>query len=333
MSGPLLTRSPRDGPAGAHFTLSDRSALRKLFAPARIDEDFRRSRSSPREQRRAHRRNVELLLPPRQSRGISYDNSRPTSQTNFRLWQDQDAIAPGKDWEAEITKAVEQSAFFIPIVTPRAVSSDYCQFEFNSFLARERALGRGDLVFPILWISVPALSDETQWRGDPALSIVAKRQYVVWRSFRYFTVDTPAFGQAIDNFCSNVVKTLREPWLSPEERVRQETEAKRRVEEEERVRQEAEAKRQAEEQERLRKQALAKKRAKEEARKREEAEAKRRAGEEERVRRVAEAKRQAEEQERLRKQALAKKRTPSRWRRSALSSRGTRSRRAPIVPR
>ena len=39
--------------------------------------------------------------------------------------------------------------FFIPIVTPRAVSSDYCKFEFSSFVARERALGRGDLVFPI----------------------------------------------------------------------------------------------------------------------------------------------------------------------------------------
>ena len=69
---------------------------------------------------------------------------------NFRLWQDQEAIAPGKDWEAEITRAVEQSVFFIPIVTPRAVGSDYCKFEFASFVAREGALGRGDLVFPIL---------------------------------------------------------------------------------------------------------------------------------------------------------------------------------------
>jgi hypothetical protein len=44
---------------------------------------------------------------------------------SFRLWQDQEAIAPGKDWQAEITKAVEQSVLFIPNLTPRAVSSDY----------------------------------------------------------------------------------------------------------------------------------------------------------------------------------------------------------------
>ena len=33
------------------------------------------------------------------------------SKTNFRLWQDQEAIAPGKLWEAEIAAAVEESVF------------------------------------------------------------------------------------------------------------------------------------------------------------------------------------------------------------------------------
>jgi hypothetical protein len=33
------------------------------------------------------------------------------SRTNFRLWQDQEAIAPGKLWETEIKKAVEQAYF------------------------------------------------------------------------------------------------------------------------------------------------------------------------------------------------------------------------------
>src|SRR5258708_2635885 len=62
------------------------------------------------------------------------------SRTSFRLWQDHAAIAPGKLWELEIKTAIEQSVFFIPIVTPRAVNSKFCKFEFNSFLAREKAL-------------------------------------------------------------------------------------------------------------------------------------------------------------------------------------------------
>jgi hypothetical protein len=194
------------------------------------------------------------------------------NKRNFSLWQDQDAIAPGKDWKAEITKAVEQSVFFIPIVTPRAVGSEYCQFEFSSFAARESALGRSDLVFPILWISVSALMDEAEWRDDPVLSIVAKRQYVDWRSYRYVSADAPALGQAIDRFCGKIAETLRERWISPEERRQLEAAAKKRAAEEERVRQEAEAKRQAEERERLREEALAERRTESETRLREQAE-------------------------------------------------------------
>jgi hypothetical protein len=79
------------------------------------------------------------------------------SQTNFRLWQDQEAIAPGKLWESEIKAAIEQAVFFLPIVAPRAVSSRYCKFEFDTFLARQQVLGRADLVFPVLYIDNPAL--------------------------------------------------------------------------------------------------------------------------------------------------------------------------------
>src|SRR5215469_13081781 len=41
------------------------------------------------------------------------------SRANFRLWQDQEAIAPGKLWESEIKAAIEHAVFFIPIITPR----------------------------------------------------------------------------------------------------------------------------------------------------------------------------------------------------------------------
>jgi len=144
------------------------------------------------------------------------------SKSTFRLWQDKDAIAPGKLWESEIQTAVEQSVFFIPIVTPRAINSDYCKFEFEAFLARERALGRTDLVFPILYVPVPALQNEVQWRNHPVLSTIAKRQYVDWQTFRYSEVHTPAMREDMARFCNKVVEALHQSWLSPEERKRQE---------------------------------------------------------------------------------------------------------------
>jgi formylglycine-generating enzyme required for sulfatase activity len=233
---------------------------------------------------------------------IQRELSALLAHRNFRLWQDQDAIDPGELWESKIKSAIEQSVFFIPIVTPRAVTSRHCKFEFESFLARERALGRNDLVFPIHYISVDGLLDETERRDDPVLSIVAERHYVDWRAYRRKPVDALDFGQEIEAFCGKIVKKLRAPCLSPDERRQLEAEARRRAEEEERIRLEAEAKRQAAEREKLRQEAVANKR-EEEARKREEVNKR---AEEERVRQEPKGERQAAERERQSKQALAK---------------------------
>jgi TIR domain len=231
------------------------------------------------------------------------------SKKTFRLWQDQEAIAPGTLWETEIKTAVEQSLFFIPIITPRAVHSQYCQFEFTAFLAREHALGRSDLVFPILYIGVPALENEAQWRAHPVLSIIGQRQYVDWRPFRHYDVHTTAVREAIERFCQKIVEALQHPWLSPEERQAQaEAVARERVEERRGLQLEAEARRRAEEDERreVEAQRLAEERQRREVeaariaeeqkrQKEEEAQARQRA-EEERWRRETEAERRAEEE-------------------------------------
>jgi hypothetical protein len=94
----------------------------------------------------------------------------------FRLWQDKEAIPSGTLWENEIKNAVAQSIFFIPIITPTVIASPYCKLELESFLAREAVLGRDDLVFPILYIDVPALNDSARLQNNQVLSLIAKRQ-------------------------------------------------------------------------------------------------------------------------------------------------------------
>ena len=233
------------------------------------------------------------------------------SKRTFRLWQDQVAIAPGKLWESEIKKAIDQSFFFIPIITPRSVNSNYCKFEFESFLAREKTLDRSDLIFPILYISVAALENEAKWRDDPVLSTIGRRQYVDWRSRRHLDVHSSEVREQIERFCQKIVEALNEPWTSPEERQQMEEAqrlqagARRRVEEEEhRKRAKAEARQRADEAQRLK--AEAKRRAEEgESRKRAEAEARRRAEEEraEVEHRAEEERKQAELEVEVRRKA------------------------------
>jgi hypothetical protein len=229
------------------------------------------------------------------------------SKRNFRLWQDQEAISPGKLWESEIKAAVEQSVFFIPIVTPRVVNSQYCQFEFESFLAREHSLGRADLVFPILYISVPALDDEAQWRNHPVLSAIARRQYVDWRSMRHLDIQSTTVREAVERFCRKIVEALQQSWQSPEERRRQEeAEAQTRAEEERR-RQEVETKRRVDEDARRRHDEAEAQRIADE-RRQQEAETKRRADEEKRQAQTEAEARQRAEQERRGRETEAKQR-------------------------
>jgi formylglycine-generating enzyme required for sulfatase activity len=199
------------------------------------------------------------------------------TKKTLRLWQDKEAIASGRLWEAEIRTAVEQSVFFIPIITPTVVRSRYCQFELDSFLAREATFGRDDLVFPILYIKVPALEESVRRENDPLLSVIAKRQYVNWCEFRHVDVGSTDVRKAVERFCTHICDALNRNWLSPEERKAAEEEAEAQRGEAERKRQEAEAQRRDEEarQKAAAAQARARSRADEE-RRRSEAEAKQR---------------------------------------------------------
>ncbi len=214
------------------------------------------------------------------------------SQTDFRIWQDKAAISLGTLWENEIQQGIRQSVFFIPIITPRALRSHHCGLEFQSFLARETELGRADLVFPILYIPVPALEDEKLWRDDPVLSVVGTRQYLDWRELRHHDPNSTEVRQRLERFCRGITNALHKPWVSPDERKRREAEESRQRELEEDRRKAAEA--EAERRDR-------------EAREREQAEAARRAEEAERARLAEQEARERAAEERRRLKVAAEK--------------------------
>jgi len=179
---------------------------------------------------------------------------------NFKLWRDKDALAAGVNWKDKLNEAVSESVFFIAMVSPSALNSPFCRYEFERFLERERELGRDDLVFPVLYISVPELEQKNRTETDAFITIVKDREYVDWRGIRHRTKDAQEVKETVEQFCNHVVRALRKKWLSPEEREQIETE--RRLQEEHRL-QEAERKRRAEEEDRQRA-AEAKRRAAEE---------------------------------------------------------------------
>jgi flagellar biosynthesis GTPase FlhF len=216
---------------------------------------------------------------------------------DVRLWQDTSAIPHGTLWGDEIKRAIAESAFFIPIVTPGALASSHCRTEFELFLAREAELGRKDLIFPILYIRVPALGIEDQRRQNDVLEIIHVRQYADWTKIRQHDVASFDVGKQIEDFCQDIVEALLKPWVSPEERRRkEEAEALKRADEERQRRVEAEAHRVEDER---RRQEEAKRVAEEDRRRKTAAEAER-----QRLERNAAAEREAEERRKKEEEGL-----------------------------
>jgi len=227
----------------------------------------------------------------------------------FRLWQDKEAIPSGTLWESEIKNAVSQAVFFIPIITPTVIASRYCRFELEAFLEREVSLGRDDLIFPILYIDVPALLEGgIEFESDRVLSLIGRRQYVDWREFRYLEVDSTEVRREVGRFCTDIRNALRRRWLTPEEFKQQEDAAIRQREEA--------AARQKEEAAARRKEEAA-------ARRKEEAAARRREDAAARQKEEEESVRQDEQAERVRQEA-AKRRTQDEARQRAAEQQGNR---------
>ncbi len=194
--------------------------------------------------------------------------------------------------KTRFSKASASRYFSYRSSRPRALRSHHCGLEFQSFLAREAELGRADLVFPILYIPVPALEDEKLWRDDPVLSVVGTRQYLDWRELRHHDPNSTEVRQRLERFCRGITNTLHKPWVSPDERKRREAEELRQREVEEGRRKAAEA-----EAERLAR----------EARECEQAEAARRAEEAERARLAEQEARERAAEDRRRLKAAAEK--------------------------
>ena len=102
----------------------------------------------------------------------------------INIFQDVGAIPPGAEWETEIVAALNRSTFFIPLVTPAFLQSEFCCREVEIFFEREKDLARDysgvqklRRVFPILYVSVDGVEPEKP-------TVLHELQRLQWADFR-----------------------------------------------------------------------------------------------------------------------------------------------------
>ena len=175
----------------------------------------------------------------------------------IKIFQDVGAIAPGAEWEAEIRNALNRSTFFIPIITPAFIESEWCCQELEMFLEREQELnrqhpelGNARRIFPVHYIPI----QDIEPYSEDMLRALGKLQWLQFYDLRAKSEDSEPVRMAVDALASSVRRLLhlriKRP-LTPEEIVAEEAAAALLREQQAKAREEAKVKAEAAEAARL----------------------------------------------------------------------------------
>lgn len=129
-----------------------------------------------------------------------------------QLFQDASAISHGAEWEREIRSSLGNSTFFIPIITPNFVQSEWCSAEVSIFLQREQELfgtypdlPRRSRIFPLHLIDIGGADPH-----DPVvLAALEARQWFDFRPFRFRSLKDETVHEAIAAFAASIRDLLQ----------------------------------------------------------------------------------------------------------------------------
>jgi|HubBroStandDraft_1064217.scaffolds.fasta_scaffold00732_5 formylglycine-generating enzyme required for sulfatase activity len=133
------------------------------------------------------------------------------------IFQDVAALETGDEWAAKIEAALAKSSFLIPIVTPDFFQSEWCCREVSLFRETERALGRGDLIFPIHYLDVGHVdcSNPDDCHDPEVVEFLRTRQWAEFHPLRHRSFDTEEVGLFIEKLAKAISTALRAPGPAP----------------------------------------------------------------------------------------------------------------------
>ena len=146
-----------------------------------------------------------------QFRALLSAEIRVQTGEEFPIFQDRNDIAWGEAWQQRINEALDTVTLLLVIITPSFFRSPACRSEVERFLARERKLGREDLILPVYYVSTPELDDPVLRDADPLARELAARQFADWRELRFEPFTSPMVRRALAQLAARMRETFWRP--------------------------------------------------------------------------------------------------------------------------
>lgn len=137
---------------------------------------------------------------------------------DLEMFLDRKSLEWGAGWRGRIDQALQETTFFIPIVTPRYFGSQECRNELLKFSGHAQSLGADELLLPILFVDV---DDLVEGSPDEAKALIAKTQYEDWRELRMMDEASEPYLRAVNKLAKRLVQIGKDyatkPTVIPEE--------------------------------------------------------------------------------------------------------------------
>lgn len=99
------------------------------------------------------------------------------------------------EWQDRVANGLDSATFLVPVITPRYFRDPACRQELIDFTTAARAHGAPELVLPIVYTHVRALTDPAD--RDEAVGLVRRMRYEKWHDLRTDDEATAAHRRAV----------------------------------------------------------------------------------------------------------------------------------------
>ncbi|WP_137843107.1 toll/interleukin-1 receptor domain-containing protein [Microbacterium sp. 2FI] len=123
--------------------------------------------------------------------------------TTIEIFTDKVEIRWGDDFREKLEEALQETAFFIPILTPTYFVRDECRKEISQFVRSATSLGLNQLLLSVRYIPVPDLREES---ADKLKATAAKMQYEPWDALRLLDEGSAEHRAAVHRLASRLVE-------------------------------------------------------------------------------------------------------------------------------